>query len=154
MNIVVKEVSIDNAKLLFDWANDSVTRHNSFNPNPIEWKSHVSWLKRKIADPNAHLFLTYLNKIPIGTIRFESKDNTEISVTVAPSQRGKGNGAKIIKAACNRFMKNSNQAILAYIKKDNPASKRVFEKAGFVFYKEDIYNSKACFVLILRKNEN
>ena len=154
MNIEVIDVTINDAQLLFEWANDSLTRQNSFNSDPIEWNNHVAWLNRMLVRSNTNIYLIHLHNEPVGVVRFDSDEDVIIGVTVAPNKRGKGLGAKIIKSACNRFWGNNNQNILACIKKDNVASRKVFEKAGFVFYKEQLNNNKACIILILKKDAN
>lgn len=154
MNIKIKKVTIDDAQLLFEWANDSETRYNSFNSAPIEWNNHITWLNKQIISPNASVYLVHLNNRPIGVAKFNSDKVTVIGITVAPDQRGKGLGSEIIKIACHKFWKNSNQNIFAYIKKDNLVSKRVFEKAGFIHYKEQMNNDKASLILILKKDAN
>lgn len=150
MNIAIREATTNDTQLLFEWANESVTRQNSFNPNPIDWNSHVVWFNKKLKDTNCKIYIFQINDDPIGVVRFETGINTIIGITVAPNKRGMGLGSIILKKACNKFSTISNQNILAYIKKDNVSSQKAFEKAGFAFYKEAFYNDIACIILILR----
>ena len=100
-----REARSGDAKLLFYWANEPYTRRNSFNPEPIEWDSHVTWLNSKIADPNSRIYLFFKEKDPVGVVRFDIGSTAVIGVTVAPDKRGQGLGKEIIKFGCNEFFK-------------------------------------------------
>jgi RimJ/RimL family protein N-acetyltransferase len=67
-------------------------------------------------------------------VRFdiEGREAT-ISISLDPAQRGKSLGTLLIWAACRKLVRESNvERIIAFIKPDNVASVRAFEKAGFV----------------------
>jgi RimJ/RimL family protein N-acetyltransferase len=154
MNLDIGEVTEKDAKLLFEWTNDPVTRENSFNTSPVKWNDHVLWLNKKLNDPFCKMFIFHQNNQPVGVVRFDTDENTIIGVTVAPTHRGMGIGAEIIKMGCLKFWEISHQDIMAYIKEGNLASLHAFEKAGFSFYKNDIYNNFACLILTAKKNGN
>jgi L-amino acid N-acyltransferase YncA len=69
---------------------------------------------------------------PIGQVRFDARvDGVEVSISVAPEHRG-GVGGLLLASAMRRFSARSPQAdLLARVKVDNGASRRVFEQAGF-----------------------
>jgi RimJ/RimL family protein N-acetyltransferase len=154
MKIEIRDATINDAEILFEWANDLNTRQNPFNPETIEWNDHISWLRKKLLDPLTRIYILYYHHKQIATVRFDTNKNTIIGITVAPSYRGLGLGAEILKIATNNFWINNNDEIFAYIKKENIASQRIFEKAGFRFLKEDIANSIDCIILKAKKNDN
>ncbi len=150
MSITIREVTMNDAKLLFDWTNEPVTRQNSFNPELINWNTHVNWLNKRLEDSNYKIYILQKNNDPIGVVRFETTNQTIIGITVASKMRGKGFGSEILKMACSKFLENSKNDIFAYIKKDNVSSLKAFQKAGFTFYKEAIYQNTACVILTLK----
>jgi RimJ/RimL family protein N-acetyltransferase len=152
MEIGIREDTINDAKILFDWANDLETRDNSFNSEIIDWNNHIRWFKNKLNDPASIIYILHTNEKPVGVVRFEVNETTIIGVTVTPNCRGMGLGTEILKTACNTFWKNNTDSILAYIKKGNIASLRVFEKAGFIFLREDNVNNIKCLILKATKN--
>lgn len=152
MTIEIREVILSDAQFLFNWANDPVTRQNSFNSEPIEWNDHILWLKKRLFDLKNKTYILHSNEEPIGVVKFEGIEDTIIGVTVAPFHRGKGLGVEIIKIGCNKYWENNDLPILAYIKKDNVASQHVFKKAGFTFLKDEIIYGKACLILKAKKN--
>lgn len=152
MKIGIREATINDATVLFDWANDPETRKNSFNSGPIEWNHHIHWFKKKLDDAKSKIYILQYNEMTVGVVRFEINETTIIGVTVAPDHRGMGFGAEILKTACNTFWGNNTDSILAYIKKGNIASQHVFEKAGFIFQREDKINNIECLILKATKN--
>ncbi len=123
----------DDCSLLWEWANDPVTRQMSFSSDPIPWDSHVGWFESKINDPNALLLIAFVDS-EIGQVRFDLEDNTEavIGVSIAPNQRGMGYGARLIQFGTAEVLRVWQvERVHAYIKPSNIASLRVFEKAGY-----------------------
>ena len=138
--LVYRTARIIDAQLYFDWANDPDTRRQSFNSNPISLERHTAWFTRKLADANA-LLLVFFDEIehPVGQVRFERTpvadmpDEIIIGISVDARQRGKGMAAQLIRQGCVACREQWGAvAIHAYIKADNPASVRAFERAGFV----------------------
>ena len=128
------------AQFYFDWANDPATRRQSFHSNSISPETHTAWFTRKLADPDTML-LIFSNEAgqPVGQVRFERKpvadmpDEIVISVSVDSSQRGKGIAAQMIQQGCAVCHEQWGAVTIhAYIKPENQASVRAFERAGFL----------------------
>lgn len=69
----------------------------------------------------------------VGQVRIEKgADENVAGISIAKEFRGRSLGAPMLKMACEDFLKRFPGAVIAaYIKKDNIASYRIFEKAGF-----------------------
>lgn len=147
-------VILDDAEILYEWANDSVTRSNSFNTGFIEWEEHCKWFKNKLADNNCLMLMFCLENKPVGVVNFQIRDkNAIIGITLSPGHRGKGLGAKIILSGCSRFWETHCENIIAKIKKTNIASIKSFKKAGFSVYEDSLVReSEDSLVLKIRKN--
>lgn len=144
--ICLRPVSHSDIELLWDWANDPVTRQNSFDSAKIPWEEHSSWCKKKLSDADCRLWIASNGgSAPVGCVRFDCKESeATISLTVAPSARGKGYGAKIIQQGCDRlFAESSFRLVHAYIKPDNIASVKVFEAAGFRYDSDAVCKQQA-----------
>ncbi|MBN8825817.1 MULTISPECIES: GNAT family N-acetyltransferase [unclassified Spirosoma] len=127
------------AQLYFDWANDPDTRRQSFNSAPISLETHTAWFTHKLADPNA-LLLLFLSDTgqAVGQVRFERTpvadmpDEIIISLSIDANYRGKGLAPQLIRQACFICRERWEAVTIhAYIKPDNQASIRAFERAGF-----------------------
>lgn len=122
-------------RLYFEWANDPDTRRQSFQSAPIPLATHEAWFARKVIDPNALLLVFETDEnVPVGQVRFEKQPDGEviIGVSVDAAFRGKGLAAALLNKACNVCWQQwGNVPITAYIKPDNQASMRAFQRAGF-----------------------
>ena len=133
--IYLREVTIDDAELLFKWVNDPDTRSNSFDSHVISWEEHKNWFERMMSDPNQASYILVHEDTPVGQIRFNLSVNiAEISYSIAPQERGKGYGKQIIHLA---IMKIKNEfpnitTIQALVKPQNEASIMCFQHNGFV----------------------
>jgi UDP-2,4-diacetamido-2,4,6-trideoxy-beta-L-altropyranose hydrolase len=148
-SLILREVQADDCRLVWEWANDPVTRSNSFSSDMIAWDEHVAWFTTKLTDPRSYFYLAFNSQDqPVGYVRFQQIDDTEadISVAVAPEQRRRGYGTKLICQGVERLWQNTNiSRINAYIKPDNLASRHIFAKAGFNEINQiSIKNSPAC----------
>lgn len=134
VDIKLRTIEPHDIDKLFEWRNHPDVRSKSFNTAPILWAEHEQWVKTKINDPYTTIYMAYCGQNDIGSIRFENKgDAVKVSVMLNPSFVGKGLGAGIIRSAVEKYLseKNSNKNIIAEIKKDNIASIKAFQKAGF-----------------------
>ncbi|QJD77476.1 GNAT family N-acetyltransferase [Spirosoma rhododendri] len=129
----------DDSALYFNWANDPYTRRQSFNSNPISAETHANWFTRKLIDANAML-LVFENEAgePVGQVRFERKpeadmpDEIIIGLSIDANYRGQGLASQMIEQGCAACRAQwGDVPVHAYIKPDNRASVRAFERAGF-----------------------
>ena len=97
--ILLRRATLEDAKILLDWRNDSATRQNSLCHAPVVWEKHLQWLQKCLDDPNRALYIAETDGIAVGTVRadFDGKIH-ELSWTVAPNQRGKGVGLQLVQS--------------------------------------------------------
>jgi len=131
----LRPVAASDAGLLWRWANDAGTRASSFDPTPIPWEVHTTWLERKLADPACSMYLAASDAGLVGQIRFDQAgDRAEVAVAVAPEHRGEGLGPAVIDAGVRAFLRaRRGVTVDALVKPENTASARSFDLAGFVF---------------------
>jgi RimJ/RimL family protein N-acetyltransferase len=133
MPLVLRPAEISDAELLYEWRNDAETRRMSYSSNPVSWNEHTDWLRRVLADPSEVLQIAHLDGWPVGVLRFTLRsDGVHVSITVAPSARGRGFGRKLLGLGIDQF--NSAYPARTYrarIKPENAASLSIFEACGF-----------------------
>lgn len=133
--ILFRIANEDDELLYFKWANDEDVRKNSFSPAKIEVEDHKKWFAKKIHDSNCVMLVAYLKDEVIGQIRFDKniQSDFEIDFSIERNYRGKGIGAKILRAGVIELInKNpSVQRVIGKVKKYNFSSKQSFVKAGF-----------------------
>jgi RimJ/RimL family protein N-acetyltransferase len=126
----LEPVTLNDAHMLWDWANDPEVRHQSFHPEHIPWETHLRWLQQRLVEPNSKFFILRTAKgEAVGQIRLEAigKDDAMIHLSCSPACRGRGVGARMLQLAESVGFRRLH----ALVKRDNTVSLRMFESAGF-----------------------
>lgn len=110
-----RPATLSDAKLLFEWRNDPLTRKNSCNTHKISWEEHLNWFHNA-----KNVFIALLDEKPIGTIRFEG---TELSWTISPDYRNKRLSKPMVLGFVKKFL--SGQKVTATIREGNIASEKI-----------------------------
>lgn len=126
----LRRATMADAKMLFDWRNDPETCAASINSDPPQWEGHQKWLDASLCNPERALLIAEVDGVPVGTVRIDHGEETELSWTVAPDQRGKGIAKQMVELAC------PPEHVVAKIKPENVASQKVAESAGFMLVEE------------------
>ncbi len=117
------------------WRNDPATVAASLSNDAVGGVDHAAWLARKLADPACRLWIAEHDGLPAGQVRAERSacaDTAELHIAVAPSWRGRGLAAQMLRLAAARARDELGAtALLARVKPGNAASLRAFERAGF-----------------------
>ena len=144
----LRPVNREDRECLFEWANDPITRSNSFSHNPISWADHLQWFEDKLSDSNTAFFVGLdADAVPIGQVRFDRQGNSAtISVSVAPNERGRGYGARLIHLGALHMEQRGITTIWAKIKPQNQQSISTFKLAGFKWHHREQGKASACEV--------
>lgn len=130
-NFYLRKATIEDAKTLFYWTNETVTRSNSFNSEPIPWDNHIKWLREKLETDKSCIYILQNSEIdcPLGQIRLDYNDNKWfISYSIDKQYRGKGLGFIILKLI---KQEHPDLKLHGEVKPDNMVSTKAFIKAGF-----------------------
>ncbi|MEQ1748220.1 MAG: UDP-2,4-diacetamido-2,4,6-trideoxy-beta-L-altropyranose hydrolase [Prosthecobacter sp.] len=126
--------SFNDARLLFEWANDPLVRQMSFSADPISWENHIEWLNRCLGSDTFRfkIGLDDENR-SIGLVRLNREGGiATLSISVAPEARGQGYASKLAKLASLEALNDNWCAeIHAWVKSENTASLKTFVRAGF-----------------------
>lgn len=125
--------------LYFKWANDPMTRLQSFQPDPIQIEDHRAWYRKKMADPKVMMYIMQYKGKPVGQIRFSINGVALLSYSIDPEQRGKSFGTYMVQQAIKELEKDLERPInvVGYVKKDNLASNKALSNLGFKSIKSD-----------------
>lgn len=120
-------------RMYFDWANDPITRQQSFNSEPIIYENHELWFNNRLKDEQSILYVIEFNRQPIGQVRFQlNQKEAVISYSLDKEYRGKGLGIWILKNGITAFRKNhSDYRIIGFVKFKNIASAKIFRALEF-----------------------
>lgn len=120
----LRAATVEDARLLFDWRNEPLTRAMSVKTEPILWEAHLQWLSARLARPEPGLYIFEDDKSPYGMLRI---DDDEISYSVDQKFRGKGLATRMLMLARHHFGPKH-----ARIKRGNEASAKAATKAGHI----------------------
>lgn len=131
----VRPVSAEDKGRLLEWANDSVTRANAFNPAKITAEAHERWFSARLGNPLvARIYMVEtLTGIPVAQVRFDRHvDRWVIDYSVVPHARGRGFGKRALELGLDELFRVEQSAVVTgEVKLTNVASCRVFESLGF-----------------------
>jgi RimJ/RimL family protein N-acetyltransferase len=130
--VTLRPAAPQDAALLYAWRVDADTARQSVAPPPTSLDDHRAWLEAQLRDPRVALYVGYDDerRVEVGTLRIDrhAGDEIELSITVAPEQRGRGYSHDLI--ACGIRAAAGNR-IVARVKPDNVRSLRAFRALGF-----------------------
>lgn len=130
----IRNVSAEDAKLLYEWRNEEYVRVQSLNSEPLEWEAHQLWLEQTLRNAEIIIRIVEIQAQPIGMFRLNrvTDHDVHISIMVAPAFRGQGLGTQIINCASAACRESFGSVTLhAEIKIDNLPSQKAFLKAGY-----------------------
>ena len=139
----IRNANIEDIETYFNWANENEVRKLSFNSETIPYTEHEIWFKNSLIDKNCFMYL-FFTDTEIGQVRIQkiSINNAIINISLDKNFRGRGYGVKMLNMSIDLFRKNFPEIIInAYIKKENIASKNIFENSGFKFQEELVYKN-------------
>jgi spore coat polysaccharide biosynthesis predicted glycosyltransferase SpsG/RimJ/RimL family protein N-acetyltransferase len=154
----VRPAEPSDRELLYQWANDPLTRQMSFGTAQIAWDEHVAWFERVTADPHsgpaiAEAWLDGGWK-PVGQVRIEAPDNaglasgarpSVVSIGLGPKYRGHGLARPVLQAAVGaRRAQFPCERLVAHIRPDNAPSLRIFAQVGFALVGSAEVMGQAC----------
>ncbi|WP_232213524.1 GNAT family N-acetyltransferase [Selenomonas sp. F0473] len=129
--LFLREATMEDAALLFEWRNDGTSRE--IRSKRIDASTHLLWLEETLRDPGVKFFILMRGATPIGRIRINRRDEgLVISCSIAADYRRRGYGARMLALLEDRVRAHRERRVLvAYVQKDNEASRRTFAKLGY-----------------------
>ena len=132
----VRRATESDSRLLWEWANEPGVRASAFSQGAIGWEEHSVWFRAKLADEACMILIGEgADGQPIGQVRINQKPNreAEIDLSVARDFRGAGYGSLLLETALQEvFDSRPITKVHAFVRPENLASARAFEKAGFL----------------------
>jgi UDP-2,4-diacetamido-2,4,6-trideoxy-beta-L-altropyranose hydrolase len=130
----LRRARADDVRLLWEWANDPEVRALSFSTGPIRWETHVAWYAEKFGQNKSLMLIAEDDDgAPIGQIRFDlNGGEAELNLSLAKEKRGISLSVPLIEAGVRELFANTECGrVHAFVKPQNTASVRAFEKARF-----------------------
>jgi UDP-2,4-diacetamido-2,4,6-trideoxy-beta-L-altropyranose hydrolase len=132
--VTLRNATMDDARRLLDWRNEKSVRLASLNSKRIALSDHVAWLERKLGDPDHRHWIAESVGEACGSVRFDIGDGkAQVSIVVAPDQRGAGLGRLLLAEAEKRLLSERGDVkeFVAEVLPDNETSRRLFSRNGY-----------------------
>lgn len=144
--LVAHPATREDARALWAWRNDPVTRAGSRSPEPVPWPDHLAWVESTLTREDRLLLVVEDSAgstgpvWPVGTVRWDlwGEGEWEVSITLSPERRGQSLGRALLRAGelalveATRSSATRVTAYLAVVNVDNRASVRLFESSAYV----------------------
>lgn len=139
--LTLRRVGEADRTVLLSWRNDADARRNSRQTAVVSEGEHNRWFAHSLTNPNRIMLMGEMNGEVCGTIRFDlddvNSDLWRVSIVINPVFRGKGLGRALLDRGCTEMEAiETPRAFIAEIRLDNHASRRIFERCGFVLVSE------------------
>jgi spore coat polysaccharide biosynthesis protein SpsF len=120
--------------LLFEWVNRPDSLAASFKTAaPVPRDTHEAWFAARLADAATGIWIAERAGAPVGQVRLQRRGaSLEVSIYVDAAARGGGMAARmldLVRAEAARRW--HGLGLVARIKPDNAASRRLFTRAGY-----------------------
>lgn len=154
IQLSTREAIKEDMLLVYNWSNDSLVRKNSYDSEPIKLDNHQKWFDSKVNNKNTKLYIVEYNSSPAGIVRYEVKEeHAVVGITIAKEFRGRKLASLFLSKTAKEYFNEFKKPIIAYIKKENIPSVKSFKKAGYHFYKEELFNGVDSFIYKLERDD-
>jgi pseudaminic acid synthase len=139
-SVHLRNATMLDADQLFVWRNDPVTRQMSIQSAEVSVSEHAAWLRSSLESTQRAVLIAESQDLAVGVVRLERQGSrqAEVSLTLAPASRGKGLAASVLEAAESVARERGDVRLVAKIKAGNLASIRVFKKAGYYGFTDEL----------------
>ena len=132
--VTLRPAAAADCDLLFGWLNRPDSLAASLKTSaPVPRATHEAWLAARLADRETGLWIAERAGAPVGQVRLQKKGHAlEVSIFVEPGARGAGTATRMLDLArAEAAMRWPGLGLVARIKPDNAASRRLFVRAGY-----------------------
>jgi len=136
----------EDAQFFYDLYAQPSVRKNSFRSDVISYESHLKWFNERVAHEDFDFYVVYDDDNPVGIFRIAWENEAGIiSYSVDEKFQNKGYGTKMLIIAKNLKCQEWQMCLIGYVKSDNVASIKAFERAGYEKQKKDHETWRFCY---------
>ncbi len=133
--ITIQKCTLKDANCILKIFNESVSNGLTETKTKIQLDDHVKWLKKKLFSKKDIIYISKINKITVGYLRFDNiyRNKCEISIAFKKKYIGKGFGSILLKRSIKKLTKLKKIKIIkSKVKKKNINSINFFLKNNFL----------------------
>lgn len=129
----LRSATAADSELLRRVRNEPAVRQGSFDASEVDLERHQAWLAERLARARPHLYVVEHDGASVGVVRLDVRGELgTVSIALVEGARGRGLGAAALAALHERAAADPAITVLvALVRKDNEASRRLFRSAGY-----------------------
>lgn len=131
---ILRNASLDDMDLLYEWANEEAVRKNSFSSHHITYEEHKQWYTCLLADSSVRQYIYLSDGNPVGQIRINIEGKcAEIAYSICKEFRAMGYGRRLLELLVEKVRNEfpEIEVLRGKVKGKNIASQKVFQGIGF-----------------------
>ena len=131
--VTLRPAPRDDTAMILVWRNDPHTRAMSVTSHAVTPAEHEAFVSGTIAATDRWLYIAETAGRAIGMVRLDAEGpaSLEVSLSIAPSERGKGYALALLHATEQAALQLGAVHLVAVIRPENIASLKAFEAAGY-----------------------
>lgn len=144
MKLNLRPVEKEDYETILEWRNDPDVRINSLTQHVISIDENTLYWNEFLDNRKNYASVIVYDAEDIGILKLKYLDDTtsEVDIFLSKNYRNKGLGPQILMIAKENGIEKGIKKLVAKIKYDNMASRKVFEKSGFnpnmIYYEANI----------------
>lgn len=94
----IRDININDAKMVLDWRNQDFVRNNMYNNHIIDYDTHIHWFNKMLSSEHCKYFIYEKENVPMGVIGFTDIDKNAQKASWAfylGSQNFRGAGSEM-----------------------------------------------------------
>lgn len=130
-----RPVAAADSQCLLNWLNSADSlRWKRQTQGPVTVDDHEAWLAKRLLDPGTFMWLVERDGKALGQARLQRAGNVfKVDVYVESRERQSGLASELLRFAVqNLWQRHPDAVIAAEIYRENAASRRLFERLGFL----------------------
>lgn len=133
MDISLRPVTKNDIGQIYEWRNHPSIRNWCFVTKEIDFGEHTKYWHSRLKEKGRFSFMVTCDGKNVGLIRLDKgRGSYEVDILISPESQGRGLGSSALQKTKEIAKNFGIRKLSAKIKPDNVASKKVFEKNGFV----------------------
>jgi RimJ/RimL family protein N-acetyltransferase len=132
--LIVRQAVESDSEQFLAWRNDPLVVASSFTEGRIEKADHQRWFLQQLASADCGLYVVESEAEPAGQFRFDiDGPEATINYSLGAAFRGRGLATECMMRAITAFHNDHADVnhLVAFVKPENVASCRIFEKLHF-----------------------
>lgn len=131
--VTLRPAQADDATRVMEWRNDADAVRFSITRRPVSQAEHLRWFAAQLKSQGVRLWIAEEAGNPVGQVRLDvAGDTGTVSIAVASPHRGRGLGARMLRALIESVAGQEDvRRLMALTHPENVPSLRAFQQAGF-----------------------